>query len=182
MTQPNIILILADDMGYSDIGCYGSEIATPNLDSLAASGARFSQMYSFARCCPSRAALLTGLHPQQAGVGHMVENRGTRAYQGYLRDDAVTIAELLQRRWLPNFDERKMACRRHAGGARTGQLATGQPRLSHTTAARLRSLLMERWLAPAASSYPHALTEDGKTHRGLPGRLLLHRRHQRQSR
>ena len=87
MNQPNIILILADDMGYSDIGCFGSEIATPNLDRLAANGARFSQMYSFARCCPSRAALLTGLHPQLAGVGHMVENRGTRAYQGYLRDD-----------------------------------------------------------------------------------------------
>ncbi|MCY3864216.1 MAG: arylsulfatase [Chloroflexi bacterium] len=96
MTQPNIILILADDLGYSDIGCYGSEIATPNLDRLAASGARFSQMYSFARCCPSRAALLTGLHPQQAGVGHMMSNRGSRAYQGYLRDDAVTIAEVLK--------------------------------------------------------------------------------------
>ena len=96
MNQPNIILILADDMGYSDIGCFGSEIATPNLDRMAANGARFSQMYSFARCCPSRAALLTGLHPQLAGVGHMVENRGTRAYQGYLRDDAVTIAEVLK--------------------------------------------------------------------------------------
>ena len=60
MNQSNIILILADDMGYSDIGCFGSEIATPNLDRMAANGARFSQMYSFARCCPSRAALLTG--------------------------------------------------------------------------------------------------------------------------
>ena len=96
MTQPNIILILADDMGFSDIGCYGSEIATPNLDRLAGEGARFSQMYSFARCCPSRAALLTGLYPHQAGVGHMVDNCGTRAYQGYLRDDAVTIAEVLK--------------------------------------------------------------------------------------
>ncbi|MDE2951356.1 MAG: arylsulfatase [Chloroflexota bacterium] len=96
MSQANIILILADDMGFSDIGCFGSEIATPNLDRLAANGARFSQMYSFARCCPSRAALLTGLYPHQAGVGHMVSNRGARAYQGYLRDDAVTIAEVLR--------------------------------------------------------------------------------------
>ena len=95
MPRPNFILILADDMGFSDIGCYGSEIATPNLDRLAQAGARCSQIYSFARCCPSRAALLTGLHPQQAGVGHMMSNRGTRAYQGYLRDDAVTIAEVL---------------------------------------------------------------------------------------
>ena len=95
MPRPNFILILADDMGFSDIGCYGSEIATPNLDRLAGAGARCSQIYSFARCCPSRAALLTGLHPQQAGVGHMMSNRGTRAYQGYLRDDAVTIAEVL---------------------------------------------------------------------------------------
>ena len=70
--RPNIVLILADDMGYSDLGCYGSEIRTPNLDSLAAEGLRFSQMYNFARCCPSRAALLTGLYLHQAGIGHMV--------------------------------------------------------------------------------------------------------------
>jgi hypothetical protein len=70
---PNIVLILADDMGFSDIACYGSEIATPNLDRLAAQGARFSQFYSCARCCPSRASLLTGLYPHQAGIGQMVD-------------------------------------------------------------------------------------------------------------
>ena len=59
-TRPNFILILADDMGYSDLGCFGSEIDTPNIDSLAKNGLRFSQMYNSARCCPSRAALLTG--------------------------------------------------------------------------------------------------------------------------
>ena len=69
--RPNVVLIMADDMGYSDIGPFGGEIHTPNLDRLAASGVRFSQMYNFARCCPSRAALLTGLYPHQAGVGHM---------------------------------------------------------------------------------------------------------------
>lgn len=86
---------MADDLGISDIGCYGSEIATPNLDKLAAGGLRFTQFYNTARCCPTRASLLTGLYPHQAGVGHMVENRGTPAYQGYLNDKCVTIAEVL---------------------------------------------------------------------------------------
>ena len=67
-TRPNIILILADDMGYSDIGCYGSEIATPHLDALAAGGGRFTQMYNYARCCPTRASLLTGF-PTRPGWG-----------------------------------------------------------------------------------------------------------------
>jgi arylsulfatase A-like enzyme len=93
--RPNIVLILADDMGFSDIGCYGSEIQTPNMDRLAANGIRFTQTYNCARCCPSRASLLTGLYPHQAGVGHMVRNLGVPAYQGYLRDDCVTIAEVL---------------------------------------------------------------------------------------
>ena len=95
-SRPNIIIILADDMGYSDLGCFGSEIATPNLDALASSGLRFSQMYNSARCCPSRAALLTGVHPHQAGVGHMVADLGRPEYQGYLRDNVVTIAEALK--------------------------------------------------------------------------------------
>ncbi|NBU76857.1 MAG: arylsulfatase, partial [Planctomycetes bacterium] len=69
--RPNIIVILSDDMGYSDIGCYGGEIATPNLDSLAAGGVRFTRFYNTSRCCPTRASLLTGLYPHQAGIGHM---------------------------------------------------------------------------------------------------------------
>lgn len=93
--RPNIIVILADDMGFSDLGSYGSEISTPNLDRLAYGGLRFSQMYNSARCCPSRAALLTGLNPQQTGVGHMVDNLGVPAYQGYLNESCVTIAEVL---------------------------------------------------------------------------------------
>jgi arylsulfatase A-like enzyme len=94
-TKPNVILILADDMGFSDIGCYGSEIHTPNLDRLGRGGVRFTQAHNTARCCPSRASLLTGLYPHQAGLGLMVANMGTPAYQGYLRDDCVTIAETL---------------------------------------------------------------------------------------
>ena len=93
---PNIILIMGDDMGYSDLGCYGGEIRTPHLDALAAGGLRFTQFYNAARCCPTRASLLTGLYPQQAGVGHMVDDRGTPAYAGDLSHRAVTIAEALK--------------------------------------------------------------------------------------
>jgi arylsulfatase A-like enzyme len=95
--RPNIVLILADDLGFSDVGCYGSEIATPNLDKLAAQGLRFTQFYNAARCCPTRAALLTGLYPHQAGMGDMVGDRGLPAYQGFLNDRCVTLAEALRR-------------------------------------------------------------------------------------
>src|SRR3954469_24642349 len=70
-TKPNIILIVADDMGFSDIGCYGGEINTPNIDKLAAGGIRCTQFYNNARCCPSRASLMTGLYAHKAGMGWM---------------------------------------------------------------------------------------------------------------
>ena len=91
--RPNILIILADDMGFSDIGCYGGEINTPNLNALAANGLRFTQFYNNARCCPTRASLLTGLYPHQTGVGHMVEGKNHPSYQGYLNDSCVTLAE-----------------------------------------------------------------------------------------
>jgi len=94
--RPNILLILSDDMGYSDLGCYGGEIRTPNLDALAKGGLRFTQFYNTARCCPTRAALLTGLYSHQAGVGHMTEDFGHDGYQGDLSRKAVTIAEVLK--------------------------------------------------------------------------------------
>ncbi|MCW0484503.1 arylsulfatase [Gaoshiqia sediminis] len=98
--KPNILVILADDMGYSDIGCYGGEINTPNIDQLAREGIRFSQFYNAARCCPTRASLLTGLYPHEAGMGGMVSthtgNKNTGPYQGYLNDECVTIAEVLR--------------------------------------------------------------------------------------
>lgn len=94
--RPNIIVIMADDMGFSDIGCYGSEIKTPNLDKLAASGIRFRQFYNCARCCPSRASLLTGLDNHEAGVGDMITDLGATNYEGYLNKNAVTIAEVLR--------------------------------------------------------------------------------------
>jgi arylsulfatase len=94
--QPNVIIIMADDVGYSDIGCYGGEIATPNLDALAAGGVRFTQFYNTARCCPTRAALLTGLYPHQAGIGHMMGDYGIEGYRGDLNRRSVTIAEALK--------------------------------------------------------------------------------------
>ena len=94
--RPNIIVILSDDMGFSDIGCYGGEIATPHLDQLAADGLRFTQFYNTGRCCPTRASLLTGLYPHQAGVGHMMEDRGHDGYRGDLNRRCVTIAEALK--------------------------------------------------------------------------------------
>ena len=94
--RPNIIVILSDDVGFSDIGCYGGEIATPNLDALAQGGVRFTQFYNTARCCPTRASLLTGLHPHQAGIGHMMEDRGLAGYRGNLNRNCVTIAEALK--------------------------------------------------------------------------------------
>ncbi|HEV2275320.1 MAG TPA: arylsulfatase [Acidobacteriaceae bacterium] len=104
--RPNIIMILADDMGFSDIGCYGSEVATPNLDRLAESGLRFTQFYNNPRCCPSRASLLTGLYPHQVGFGLMADDYGKYpypAYRGDLSDRCVTLAEAL-----------------HSGGYQTG--------------------------------------------------------------
>lgn len=98
--KPNIVLIMADDMGFSDLGCYGGEIDTPNLDHLAANGVRFTQFYNAARCCPTRAALLTGLYTHQVGLGGMVSRLGQKRppgpYQGYISENSVTIAEALK--------------------------------------------------------------------------------------
>ncbi len=94
--QPNVLLILNDDMGYSDIGCYGGEVQTPNLDRLAANGLRFSQFYNTARCSPSRASLLTGLHPHQTGIGILTYDSGPEGYAGNLNQRCATIAEALK--------------------------------------------------------------------------------------
>ena len=94
--KPNVVIILSDDMGFSDLGCYGGEIRTPNLDALAAGGLRFTQFYNTARCCPTRASLLTGLYPHQVGVGHMMDDKGSDAYRGDLNPKTPTIAEAIK--------------------------------------------------------------------------------------
>lgn len=96
--RPNILVILADDVGYSDLGCYGGEIHTPNLDRLAAGGVRFTQFYNCARCCPTRSSLMTGLDPHQTGIGNMTGPPvgDLEGYQGRLNDKNVTIPEVLK--------------------------------------------------------------------------------------
>ncbi len=98
--RPNVVIVLVDDMGFSDLGCYGGEIETPHIDRLASQGLRFTQFYNSGRCCPTRASLMTGLHPHQVGIGHMTAPPNSPLgfegpYQGYLNDDCVTIAQVL---------------------------------------------------------------------------------------
>jgi len=95
-SRPNILLILADDLGWSDLGCYGGEIRTPQIDKLAAGGLRFTQFYNSARCCPSRASLLTGLYPQQAGLGLMTNDQHLPGYRGAIQPNCVTLAQVLK--------------------------------------------------------------------------------------
>jgi arylsulfatase len=106
--KPNILIILADDLGWSDLACYGGEIRTPHLDSLAADGLRFTHFYNSTRCCPSRASLLTGLYPHQAGVGLMASNNASTpngkgkheekfpGYRGALNESCLSIAQVLK--------------------------------------------------------------------------------------
>lgn len=94
--RPNILYIVADDLGYSDLGCYGGEIKTPVLDSLAKNGVRLTQFYNTGRCCPSRAAILTGQYPHRVGLGHMTTNDlGQPGYRGVVSSEAQTIAQVL---------------------------------------------------------------------------------------
>jgi arylsulfatase A-like enzyme len=93
---PNVIVIMSDDMGFTDLGCYGGEIQTPNLDALAENGLRFTQFYNCARCCPTRASLLTGLYPHQAGVGHMMDDWNKPGYRGDLNKSCRLFGEVLK--------------------------------------------------------------------------------------
>jgi len=122
---PNILLIMSDDMGYSDIHCFGGIIQTPHLDKLAANGIRYTQFYNTARSCPTRASLLTGLHPHQAGIGHMVDNpQDPEGYRGELNENCVTIAEVLKTAGYKNYCIGKWHL---TGQARKGQPTFGYP-------------------------------------------------------
>ena len=85
--RPNIVIILADDMGFSDAGCFGGEVRTPNLDKLASDGLRLTQFYNCARCCPTRASLMTGQYPHKVGLRRNGQS---------LRRNGITIAEALK--------------------------------------------------------------------------------------
>lgn len=122
--KPNIIIILSDDMGYSDIGCYGGEIKTPVLDELAANGLRFTQFYNAGRCCPTRASLLTGLYPHQASLGHLLNDDGLNGFRGDLGNDCVTISEVLKSAGYANYVSGKW----HVTPVYDGEQMTGSSR------------------------------------------------------
>ena len=99
--RPNILLIVADDLGYSDLGAYGGEISTPNLDSLAREGIMFSQFYTSPMCSPTRAMLLTAMDSHRTGLGNLAERladnqKGQPGYEGYLNSRVITLAEVLR--------------------------------------------------------------------------------------
>ena len=100
MTRPNFLVIVADDLGFSDIGAFGSEIETPNLDRLAHAGIRLTDFHSAPACSPTRSMLLTGTDHHIAGIGTMLEVapefRGQPGYEGYLNDRVVALPELLR--------------------------------------------------------------------------------------
>ncbi|MCD8070798.1 MAG: sulfatase-like hydrolase/transferase [Akkermansiaceae bacterium] len=96
--RPNIVLIVADDMGWSDAGCYGSEIETPAIDRLAREGVMFTRFYTVPRCSPSRASMLTGMYSQSVGVGHLDRDLGRPGYRGFLAKTIPTLPELLRKK------------------------------------------------------------------------------------
>ncbi|WP_335966452.1 arylsulfatase [Galbibacter sp. PAP.153] len=144
--RPNIVIVMADDMGFSDAGCYGGEIHTPNLDKLAENGLRFNAFYNTSRCCPSRASLLTGLYSHQAGIGRMTMDQGQPGYKGYLGDNTVTIAEVLKK-----------------VGYQTGMV--GKWHVSQTN--ELESEKQLKWLAHQENYGAFSDTATYPTHRGF---------------
>ena len=99
--KPNILLVVADDMGWTDLGSFGSEIDTPNLDALAQHGVKFTDFHTSVSCSPTRSMLLSGTDNHIAGLGNMgemiaPEQRGKPGYEGHLNDRVVSLAEVLR--------------------------------------------------------------------------------------
>lgn len=158
---PNVILILADDMGFSDLGCTGSEIKTPHLDQLAKDGVLMTSMYNCARCCPTRGSLLTGRYPHDVGIGHMGTDLGLPAYQGFLKEDSPTIAEHLRQSGYHTF----MSGKWHVGGDYTPHdYASWQPGSPKHPTPRQRGFDRFYGILDGAAHFfsPHYLMEDDK--------------------
>ncbi|MCX6622824.1 MAG: arylsulfatase [Acidobacteria bacterium] len=204
--RPNIVVIMADDMGFSDIGCYGSEIPTPNIDRLASRGVRFTHFYNCARCCPTRSSLMTGLYNHQAGVGNMVGESKYPSYQGYLNDHCATFAEVLKPagyhplmvgKW--HVGEKRPHWPRDRGFERYFGLISGGSNYFRVDPPRQMALDDNPYIPPAQGFYMtdafttqavtaphwplHALPEDIARHRGKYRKgwdLLRLERHERQ--
>ncbi len=172
--KPNVVLILNDDMGYSDLGCYGGEIETPNLDRLARQGLRFSQFYNTARCSPSRASMMTGLHPHQTGVGILTYDSGPEGYAGNLNKRCVTIPQALKASGYKYLHERQVARRQQPDQADRHLAA----------AARLRRILRHdhRRRQLLRSQHAHARQRQHRARGQGRSVVLLHRRDQRPGR
>ncbi len=181
-TRPNILLIMSDDMGFSDLGCYGGEIHTPNLDALAQNGLRFTQFYNTCRCCPTRASLLTGLYsaPGRRGAHDGRSSGRDDGYPGDLNRRCVTIAEALR----PAGYRTYMCGKWHV----TKRDRPRGPEIQLAAAARLRPLLRHDHGRRQLLTIPTTLCRRQHVHharersRIQAGALLLHRRHQRQRR
>ena len=161
-------------MGFSDIGCYGGEIETPNLDRLAANGLRYSQFYNTARCSPSRASLLTGLHPHQTGIGILTYSNGPEGYAGNLNKSCVTVAEVLEAEEIQDLSQRQVAHLQQPDRADRRMAAAARLRLFLRHHHRRRQLLQ--------SEHADARQRQYRARGRERSVVLLHRRDQRPGR
>ena len=169
--RPNILVVVADDMGYADLGSFGSEIETPNLDALAASGVQLTNFQAMPACSPTRAALLTGADPHQVGLGNMAEEtapnqEGKKGYEGYLNDRALTIASLLRDGGYDTY----LAGKWHLGS--TEQTGPDQRGFEHSFSLLSGGASHYPDMKPAYAPTPEAkapYAQDGKRLDKLPG-------------
>ena len=151
--KPNILIILADDLGWSDLGCYGGEIRTPNLDSLAAGGLRFTQFYDCTRCCPSRASLLTGLYPHQAGIGLMTSDQAPHFPVQSKHEDMTGYPEIYAQGW-DKIREQRVTQQKTIGLLAESTALTPRSKIPHPVASKRLGSWTDDGNNPAWDSLP----------------------------